>query len=158
MMERSLYRRHIAVFDDPKNAQIFSTLEVVREFVRRGQRVTYVTSTETATRLSPLNATDDTWASVGALDDSPEPAALLRGYFAGDRPDLFVYCANAFPTVASLLTYWKLPAYQLIPADLVEERPRGGETFGDGLCEFLAGFGCSLVPHRRSAPVAAERR
>lgn len=151
MAERTPGRQQIAVLDNPENGQTLPALAVVEEFVRRGNHVTYVTTSEIAARLSLLGATGEAWSVVGLLDDSMEPAASLRGYFLDDRPDLIVYFANASTTAGMLLSGWRVEAFQLADATFGHDDPGPDAPLGD---DFLAGMRLSLVPHGLAAPLA----
>lgn len=147
-MVRQIRRgEHIAILDNPTNGRILPTLAVVEEFVRLGFRVTYVTSTEIASRLALLDPDRESWCAVGFLDDSVEPAATVRGYFDEDQPDLMVYCTNTCATAERLLVNWRVPAAHLTAGVHDGQGSTSGDSLHAHVREFLARHGLSWSPH-----------
>jgi MGT family glycosyltransferase len=120
---------HIAMVSIPEPGHVNPSLEVIRELVRRGHRVTYANdpSYEEIVRgagaeLKPYRSTlpDVAWtddpidALTVFLDDAVAMLPQLRAAYADDRPDLFLYDIAGAPA-RLLAEQWQLPAVQLSP-------------------------------------------
>ncbi|GAA2449925.1 macrolide-inactivating glycosyltransferase [Streptomyces macrosporus] len=124
---------HIAVFGIASAGHVFPSLEVIRELVRRGHRVTYaipesfaevVASTGAEPRIytSTLPTDDpDAWGTEFIdtiepfLDDAIRVLPQLAKAYEGDTPDLVLADIAAYP--ARVLAHrWGVPHVQLSPA------------------------------------------
>ncbi|WP_284045371.1 nucleotide disphospho-sugar-binding domain-containing protein [Paractinoplanes maris] len=115
----------------PFHGHVNPSLEIVRELVRRGHRVTYAndpsfagTVTAAGAELKPYRSTLPPAGTHGTLDpidqltmfldDAIAMLPQLRDAYAEDRPDLFLYDIAGAP--ARLLgEQWGIPATQLSP-------------------------------------------
>ncbi|WP_340562331.1 macrolide family glycosyltransferase [Streptomyces sp. GSL17-111] len=124
---------HIAVFSIPAAGHVHPGLEVLRELVARGHRVTYAVPAEFADSVTAVGAEIRPWTSTLPTDEAPEAwgeelidhlepflddaiQALpqLAAAYAGDEPDLVLYDIAAYP--APVLAHrWGVPAVQLSP-------------------------------------------
>lgn len=103
---------HIAIFNIPKPVHIHPTLSVVSTLVRRGHRVTYVSSKTYATEILGLGGIPLCCPELGSkpenadgtdLDFSPDLAELARAtlsvarpFYDQNPPDLIVYDTLAY--------------------------------------------------------------
>ncbi|MGW2595567.1 macrolide family glycosyltransferase [Streptomyces sp. NPDC001515] len=109
----SRHRAHIAVIGIPAVSHVLPSLEVVRELVARGHRVTYANGPEVADRIeatgaalvpyrSVLPVADNTWpddpiAAMGLfLDDAVQALPQLRAFYDEDPADLYLYDIGAY--------------------------------------------------------------
>lgn len=124
-------RAHIAVVSIPFPGHVNPSIEVVRELVARGHRVTYANDPSYAAvveaagaELKPYRSTlvNGNDGSEGDpidqltlfLDDAVAMLPQLREAYADDRPDLFLY--DIAGAAARLLAeQWGVPAVQLSP-------------------------------------------
>ncbi|MFD0971477.1 macrolide family glycosyltransferase [Plantactinospora endophytica] len=115
----------------PAHGHVNPSLDVVRTLVARGHRVTYANAPTFAevvagagAELKPYASTlpgpDEEWSDDPIdhltlfLDDAIAMLPQLRGAYADDRPDLFLYDIAGAP--ARLLgEEWGIPAIQLSP-------------------------------------------
>jgi MGT family glycosyltransferase len=120
---------HIAMVSIPEPGHVNPSLEVIRELVRRGHRVTYAndpaygeivagTGAELKAYRSTLPGmawTDDPIDGLTVfLDDAVAMLPQLQAAYDDDRPDLFLYDIAGAP--ARLLgQQWGIPAVQLSP-------------------------------------------
>ena len=125
---------HIAMVSIPAHGHVNPSLEVIRELVARGHRVTYANDasfaeaiTGTGAQLVPYTSTlpregapASAWPEDPVdqldvfLDDAMAMLPQLRAAYAEDRPDLFLYdIAGAVARV--LADNWGRPAIQLSP-------------------------------------------
>jgi MGT family glycosyltransferase len=120
---------HIAMVSIPFHGHVNPSLEIIRNLVQRGHRVTYANDPAfaeviegTGAELKPYastlptdggSATDDPIEQLTLfLDDAVAMLPQLRAAYAGDRPDLFLYDIAGAP--ARLLgEQWGIPAIQL---------------------------------------------
>ncbi|MCX2968663.1 glycosyltransferase [Streptomyces sp. JHD 1] len=129
----STRRAHIAMFSIPAAGHVHPSLEVMRELVARGHRVTYAVPAQFAEAVASVGAeprpytsvlpTDDDPAAWGTelidalelfLDDAVQALPQLARAYAGDEPDLVLYDIAAYP--APVLAHrWGVPAVQLSP-------------------------------------------
>ncbi|MCO8274997.1 glycosyl transferase [Actinoplanes sp. TRM 88003] len=166
---------HIAMVSIPFHGHVNPSLEVIRELVRRGHRVTYANDpsfteavTATGAELKPYATTlprADTHGDLDPidqltmfLDDSIAMLPQLRAAYADDRPDLFLYDIAGAP--ARLLgEQWGIPAVQLSPtyvawdgyeqemAPMIEAMRADprGAAYYDRFTEWLAAEGSSAT-------------
>ncbi len=127
-------RTHIAMFSVAAHGHVNPSLEVIRELVARGHRVTYAIPpvfadkvAETGAEVKPWNSTlpspdDDPSAWGSTLLDNVEPflndaiqalPQLIEAY-RGDEPDLVLHDITSYP--ARVLAHrWGVPAISLSP-------------------------------------------
>ncbi|UJB44577.1 macrolide family glycosyltransferase [Streptomyces sp. A1-5] len=124
---------HIAMFSIPAHGHVQPNLDVIRELVDRGHRVTYAVPDAFADLVAATGAEHRPWTSVLPIDENPQswgPDVLdhlepflddavqalpqLAAAYEGDTPDLVLHDSAAFP--APLLAHWwGVPAIQLTP-------------------------------------------
>ncbi|MFB6841727.1 macrolide-inactivating glycosyltransferase [Streptomyces sp. NPDC056361] len=124
---------HIAMFSIAAHGHVNPSLEVIRELVARGHRVSYAVPASFAEKVAATGATPVVYASTLPTDDDPdawgtelidnvEPfladavQALpqLAEAFAEDRPDLVLHDITSYP--APVLAHgWGVPALSLWP-------------------------------------------
>ncbi|MGW0736028.1 macrolide-inactivating glycosyltransferase [Streptomyces sp. NPDC002851] len=126
---------HIAMFSIAAHGHVNPSLEVIRELVDRGHRVTYAIPEAFAEKVAATGAEPKIWRStLPGPDDDPEAwggaelidniepfftdavqalPQLIEAY-EDDRPDLILYDITAYP--ARILAHrWSLPIIQLSP-------------------------------------------
>ncbi|MHA7630145.1 macrolide family glycosyltransferase [Corallococcus sp. M7] len=133
-------RAHIAMVSIPAHGHVNPSLELIRELVSRGHRVTYANDTDFAEAISrtgaelrpyrsllPREGAPDTrWPDdlVGQLDmfldDAMAMLPQLRAAYEHDRPDLFLYDIGC-STARILGENWGIPAVQLSPSSVAWE-------------------------------------
>ncbi|MDI1463963.1 glycosyltransferase [Catellatospora sp. KI3] len=126
---------HIAFFNAPTIGDVFPTLAIVAELVRRGHRVSYATGRARAEAVTAMGATAVPYES--SLPDEADPALAppapedyfgtirsgflreagttfpqLEAVCAADRPDLIVYHTQTF-AARMLAVKHRIPAVQL---------------------------------------------
>ncbi|MER7170294.1 macrolide-inactivating glycosyltransferase [Streptomyces mesophilus] len=124
---------HIAMFSIAASGHVNPSLEVIRELVARGHRVTYAIPASFADKVAAAGAEPKVWDSTLPTDDDPdawgtelidniEPfltdalQALpqLEKLYEGDEPDLVLYDITAYP--ARVLAHrWGVPIVQFSP-------------------------------------------
>lgn len=125
---------HIAMFSIAAHGHVNPSLEVIRELVARGHRVTYAVPpvfadkvAATGAELRPWHSTlpgpDDDPAAWGStlldnvepfLDDAVQALPRLAEAYDGDEPDLVLHDIAAYP--ARVLAHrWGVPAISLSP-------------------------------------------
>ncbi|MEU0672856.1 macrolide-inactivating glycosyltransferase [Streptomyces sp. NPDC006172] len=125
---------HIAMFSIAAHGHVNPSLEVIRELVARGHRVTYAVPPALADKVAGTGAEVVTWHSTlpgpdadpsawGAtlldhverfLDDAIQALPQLAVAYAGDEPDLVLHDITAYP--ARVLAHrWGVPAVSLSP-------------------------------------------
>ncbi|MFH8759018.1 macrolide-inactivating glycosyltransferase [Streptomyces atroolivaceus] len=127
----SIPRAHIAMFSIAAHGHVNPSLEVIRELVARGHRVSYAIPASFAERVAATGAepviytstlpTDpEDWGSEPIdyiepfLDDAVQALPQLVAAFEGDEPDLVLHDITAYP--ARVLAHrWGVPAVQLWP-------------------------------------------
>ncbi|MFF7311414.1 macrolide-inactivating glycosyltransferase [Streptomyces sp. NPDC008137] len=128
-------RAHIAMFSIAAHGHVNPSLEVIRELVARGHRVTYAIPpvfaakvADTGAEVKPWNSTlpspdddPDAWGSElleimePFLDDAIQALPQLIEAYEGDEPDLVLHDIAAYP--ARVLAHrWGVPAISLSPA------------------------------------------
>ncbi|WP_017591636.1 macrolide family glycosyltransferase [Nocardiopsis potens] len=131
MPRRTRRPAHIAMAGIPAVSHVMPSLEVIRELVSRGHRVTYAndprvdglvagTGAEPVHYTSTLPVDDHSWPEDPAaaldvfLDDAIAALPQVRRAYRDDRPDLFLYDIAAYPARV-LAETWGIPAVQLSP-------------------------------------------
>ncbi|MFF8695956.1 macrolide family glycosyltransferase [Streptomyces sp. NPDC015144] len=124
-------RAHIAMIGIPAVSHVLPSLEVIRELVARGHRVTYANSPAVAELIeatgaefvrcdSVLPVADNDWPEdpIGAmgvfLDDAVQALPQLRAVYDPDPADLYLYDIGAFAARA-LAELQNRPLLQLSP-------------------------------------------
>ncbi|MET7741124.1 macrolide-inactivating glycosyltransferase [Streptomyces sp. NPDC005385] len=125
---------HIAMFSIAAHGHVNPSIEVIRELVARGHRVTYAIPPAFAGKVAETGAEPKLWDSTLPTDDDPdawgtelidniEPFLAdalqaepqLAAAYAGDEPDLVLYDITAYP--ARVLAHrWGVPLVQLSPS------------------------------------------
>ncbi|RKH50500.1 glycosyl transferase [Corallococcus sp. AB049A] len=133
-------RAHIAMVSIPAHGHVNPSLELIRELVSRGHRVTYANDAafaepiaRTGAELRPYRSllpqegvTQTRWPDdlVGQLDmfldDAMAMLPQLRAAYEHDRPDLFLYDIGC-STARILGENWGIPAVQLSPSSVAWE-------------------------------------
>ncbi|MFF8593453.1 macrolide-inactivating glycosyltransferase [Streptomyces sp. NPDC015220] len=127
-------RTHIAMFSVAAHGHVNPSLEVIRELVARGHRVTYAIPplfaekvAATGAEVKPWNSTlptpDDDPSAWGStlldyvemfLGDAIQALPQLAHAYEGDEPDLVLHDITAYP--ARILAHrWGVPAVSLSP-------------------------------------------
>ncbi|MEV0025841.1 macrolide-inactivating glycosyltransferase [Streptomyces atroolivaceus] len=127
----SIPHAHIAMFSIAAHGHVNPSLEVIRELVARGHRVSYAipasfaekvaaTGAEPVIYTSTLPTDPEGWGSEPIdyiepfLDDAVQALPQLVAAFEGDEPDLVLHDITAYP--ARVLAHrWGVPAVQLWP-------------------------------------------
>ncbi|MEV0384979.1 macrolide family glycosyltransferase [Nonomuraea sp. NPDC050643] len=124
-------RAHIAMVGIPAVSHVLPSLEIIRELVARGHRVTYAndpavgdliaaTGAELAPCTSVLPVADNNWpddpiAAMGLfLDDAVQALPQLRAAYDHDPADLYLYDIGAYAARALAETQGR-PILQLSP-------------------------------------------
>ncbi|MGS2640656.1 macrolide family glycosyltransferase [Streptosporangium sp. LJ11] len=125
-------RAHIAMVSIPAPGHVNPSIEVIRELVARGHRVTYANDPSFAevitgagaefvpyTSTLPMGDTaewpEDPIAQLDVfLDDAISMLPQLRAAYENDRPDLFLYDIGGY-TARVLAENWDIPLMQLSP-------------------------------------------
>ena len=142
-------RLHIAMVGVPAVSHVLPSLEIIRELVDRGHRVTYANDpvdrvgeliTSTGAELVPFTTTlptgDEEWGDDPIegmdifLDDAINSLPVIRDAYADDRPDLFLYDIGGY-AARVLAINWGIPAVQLSPAYVA------WADYGDTVMEWL---------------------
>ncbi|MFE2235178.1 macrolide-inactivating glycosyltransferase [Streptomyces sp. NPDC059442] len=126
-------RAHIAMFSIAAHGHVNPSLEVIRELVARGHRVSYAVPASFAEKVAATGATPvvytstlptdedpDAWGTElidnvePFLDDAVQALPQLAAAFAGDEPDLVLHDITSYP--APVLAHrWGVPAVSLWP-------------------------------------------
>ncbi|MEU0148009.1 macrolide-inactivating glycosyltransferase [Streptomyces sp. NPDC006288] len=127
----SIPSAHIAMFSIAAHGHVNPSLEVIRELVARGHRVSYAipasfaekvaaTGAEPVVYTSVLPTTAEEWGSElidhfePFLEDAVQALPQLAAAFDGDEPDLVLHDITSYP--ARVLAHrWGVPAVQLWP-------------------------------------------
>lgn len=152
---------HIAVVGVPMVSHVLPSLEIVRELVARGHRVTYANDPATRELIEPTGAElvpctstlpfkDNVWpedpiaASGLFLDDAMAVLPRLRSFYGDDPADLYLYDIGAYAGRA-LAEGQQRPFVQLSPTfvawDGYEEEVRSQFMLLPGALELEARFG-----------------
>ncbi|MGW7098564.1 macrolide-inactivating glycosyltransferase [Streptomyces sp. NPDC054838] len=124
---------HIAMFSIAAHGHVNPSIEVIRELVARGHRVSYAIPASFADKVAETGATPVIWHSTLPTDDEPEAwgselidhlepflddavQALpqLAAAFEDDEPDLVIHDITAYPAVV-LARRWGVPDISLSP-------------------------------------------
>ncbi|MFE9661256.1 macrolide-inactivating glycosyltransferase [Streptomyces sp. NPDC005955] len=126
-------RAHIAMFSIAAHGHVNPSLDVIRELVARGHRVTYAIPPAFADKVAETGAEPKLWNSTLPTDDDPDAwgtelvdnlapffedarqalPQLLAAY-RGDEPDLVLQDITSYP--ARVLAHrWNVPLVQLSP-------------------------------------------
>ncbi|RSS84386.1 macrolide-inactivating glycosyltransferase [Streptomyces sp. WAC06614] len=124
---------HIAMFSIAAHGHVNPSLEVIRELVARGHRVSYAIPPAFADTVAQTGATPvpytstlptdddpDAWGTelidqiTPFLDDAIQALPQLAEAFAGDEPDLVLHDITSYPA-AVLAHRWGVPAVSLSP-------------------------------------------
>ncbi|RSS90844.1 macrolide-inactivating glycosyltransferase [Streptomyces sp. WAC05292] len=124
---------HIAMFSIAAHGHVNPSIEVIRELVARGHRVSYAIPASFAEKVAETGATPVVWTSTLPTDDEPEAwgtelidniepflddavQALpqLAAAFEGDEPDLVLHDITSYPARV-LARRWGVPAVSLSP-------------------------------------------
>jgi MGT family glycosyltransferase len=127
-------RAHIAMFSIAAHGHVNPSLEVIRELVARGHRVTYAIPPVFADKVAETGAEPKIWNSTlpgpdddpsawGStlldnvepfLDDAVQALPQLAAAYEGDEPDLVLHDTASYP--ARVLAHrWGVPAISLAP-------------------------------------------
>nr|WP_026128930.1 macrolide family glycosyltransferase [Nocardiopsis prasina] len=126
-------RLHIAMVGVPAVSHVLPSLEIIRELVDRGHRVTYAndpvdgvgeliasTGAELVRFTTTLPTGDEEWSDDPVqgmdifLDDAINMLPVLRDAYDDDRPDLFLYDIGGY-AARVLGVDWGIPTVQLSP-------------------------------------------
>ncbi|OKI94671.1 glycosyl transferase [Streptomyces sp. CB02058] len=124
-------RAHIAMFSIAAHGHVNPSLEVIRELVARGHRVSYAIPASFAEKVAATGAEPVIYTSVlptepedwgtelidniePFLEDAIQALPQLADAFEGDEPDLVLHDITAYPARA-LAHRWGVPAVQLWP-------------------------------------------
>lgn len=129
----SSQRAHIAMFSIAAHGHVNPSLEVIRELVARGHRVSYAIPASFAEKVAATGAEPVIYTSTLPMDDDPEAWGTemvdnlepfladgtqslpqLAEAFENDRPDLVISDITSYP--APILAHrWGVPYIQLSP-------------------------------------------
>lgn len=124
---------HIAMFSIAAHGHVNPSIEVIRELVARGHRVSYAIPAAFAEKIAETGATPVVYRSTLPTDDDPEAWGTelidnlepflndavqvlpqLAAAFEGDEPDLVLHDITSYP--APVLAHrWGVPAVSLSP-------------------------------------------
>ncbi|MEW2634876.1 macrolide-inactivating glycosyltransferase [Streptomyces sp. NPDC048389] len=126
-------RAHIAVFSIAATGHVNPSLEVIRELVARGHRVSYAIPESFVDRIAetgaepvvykstlPTEGEPEAWGTElidniePFLNDAVQVLPQLAEAFKGDEPDLVVHDITSYPAVV-LAHRWGVPAVSLSP-------------------------------------------
>ncbi|RYZ42164.1 MAG: glycosyl transferase [Myxococcaceae bacterium] len=158
-------RAHIAMVSIPAHGHVNPSLELIRELVSRGHRVTYANDASfadviagTGAELVPYRSTlprpggpEQSWPEDMVsqldmfLDDAMAMLPQLRVAYEHDRPDLFLYDIGC-STARILAENWGLPCVQLSPTFVAWE---GYEQDMASMVEWLRTDPRAVAHHRR---------
>ncbi|MDX2394795.1 macrolide-inactivating glycosyltransferase [Streptomyces sp. DK15] len=124
---------HIAMFSIAAAGHVNPSIEVIRELVARGHRVSYAIPAQYADRIAETGATPVIWNSTLPTEEEPEAwgtelidniepflndavQALpqLAAAFEGDEPDLVLHDITSYPAIV-LARRWGVPCVSLSP-------------------------------------------
>ncbi|MER5933015.1 macrolide-inactivating glycosyltransferase [Streptomyces sp. NPDC002054] len=124
---------HIAMFSIAAPGHVNPSIEVIRELVTRGHRVSYAIPAAFAEKVAETGATPVIYTSTLPTDDKPEAWGTelidhfelflneavqvlpqLAAAFEGDEPDLVIHDITAYPARV-LARRWGVPAVSLSP-------------------------------------------
>ncbi|MEV4754271.1 macrolide family glycosyltransferase [Micromonospora sp. NPDC049559] len=165
-------RTHIAMVGIPAVSHVLPSLEVIRELVARGHRVTYAndpavseliaaTGAELVPCASGLPVADNNWpddpiAAMGLfLDDAVQALPQLRAAYDDDPADLYLYDIGAYaaralaesqgrPIVQLSPTFVAWDGYDEEVAAQLRQLP-GADAYRERFSRWLAGCGASTT-------------
>lgn len=165
-------RAHVAMIGIPAVSHVLPSLEIIRELVARGHRVTYAndpavaglieaTGAEFVPYASVLPVADNDWpedpvAVMGVfLDDAVQALPQLRAVYDRDPADLYLYDIGAYPARV-LAESQDRPLMQLSPTYVGWEgyeeeiaaqlwQLPGADTYRARFTRWLAGCGASTT-------------
>ncbi|MFK4599019.1 macrolide-inactivating glycosyltransferase [Streptomyces pristinaespiralis] len=124
---------HIAMFSIAAPGHVNPSLEVIRELVARGHRVSYAIPASYADRIAETGARPVVYRSTLPTEDEPEAWGTelidniepflndaiqvlpqLAEAFEGDEPDLVIHDITSYPAIV-LAHRWGVPAVSLSP-------------------------------------------
>jgi len=131
MDEHSMRNMHIAIVNLPHPPHVNPTLPIVSVMVRRGYRVTYVTSERFAPQISVLGAEV---VQCSPFTDIPRSTELMLAeitpFYEKHRPDLMIYDFMAL--AGRILAHrWHIRAIQTSPDFVFENRSKLIERISD---------------------------
>ncbi|ORT58005.1 macrolide-inactivating glycosyltransferase [Streptomyces sp. CB03238] len=129
----STERAHIAMFSIAAHGHVNPSIEVIRELVARGHRVSYAIPASFADKIAATGAEPVVYTSTLPTDEDPEAWGTelidniepflndaiqvlpqLAAAFEGDEPDLVIHDITSYP--APVLAHrWGVPAVSLWP-------------------------------------------
>ncbi|OKK04617.1 glycosyl transferase [Streptomyces sp. CB03234] len=129
----STERAHIAMFSIAAHGHVNPSIEVIRELVARGHRVSYAIPASFADKIAATGAEPVVYTSTLPTDEDPEAWGTelidniepflhdaiqvlpqLAAAFEGDEPDLVIHDITSYP--APVLAHrWSVPAVSLWP-------------------------------------------
>src|ERR1035438_10295452 len=175
--------RHILVVSLGATGHIVPTVGLVAELVRRGHRVSYVTTDQftdvlegAGAEVLPYRSTVEPSSTmkvvhplselVRALHENSAIAEVAKSRF-DTLPDLIVYDVMAFLAGRVLSRNWRLPAvmlspviasglfYSTVPA-IAERSPKGGSDDAPSMSEYYLGLGHFIANYGPNLKVTDE--
>ncbi|MEV0320476.1 macrolide family glycosyltransferase [Streptomyces sp. NPDC050658] len=173
-MNRRLSRRpaHVAMVGVPMVSHVLPSLEIIRELVARGHRVTYANDPATRELIEPTGAElvpvtstlpfkDNIWpedpiaASGLFLDDAMAVLPRLRAFYDADPADLYLYDIGAYvgralaegqgrPTLQLSPTYVAWEGYDKEVGAQLAQLP-GADALEARFARWLAGCGATTL-------------
>ncbi|MFF3126632.1 macrolide family glycosyltransferase [Streptomyces sp. NPDC057908] len=165
-------RRHIAMIGSPIVSHVLPGIEVIRELVARGHRVTYADDpivadqiTATGAEFVPCTTTlpvvDNNWpqdaisAMTLFLDDAMQALPQLRAHYDEDPADLYLYDIGSYtgralaeaqgrPLIQLSPTFVAWKGYQEEVGDQLMRLP-GADTYRQKFSSWLAGCGATTL-------------
>ncbi|MBA9050674.1 MULTISPECIES: macrolide family glycosyltransferase [Streptomyces] len=167
-----MFRRHIAMIGSPIVSHVLPGIEVIRELVARGHRVTYADAPNVADLIrstgaefvpcpTTLPVADNDWphdpiaAASLFLDDAMQALPRLRAHYDEDPADLYLYDIGSFagralaeahrrPLVQLSPSYVAWKGYQDEVGDLLNQLP-GADAYRRRFASWLAGCGATTL-------------
>ncbi|WP_327278565.1 glycosyl transferase (plasmid) [Streptomyces sp. NBC_01224] len=165
-------RRHIAMIGSPIVSHVLPGIEVIRELVARGHRVTYADDpivadqiTATGAEFVPCTTTlpvvDNNWpqdpisAMTLFLDDAMQALPQLRAHYDEDPADLYLYDIGSYtgralaeaqgrPLIQLSPTFVAWKGYQEEVGDQLMRLP-GADAYRQKFSSWLAGCGATTL-------------
>ncbi|MEW2131925.1 macrolide family glycosyltransferase [Streptomyces sp. NPDC005435] len=165
-------RAHIAMVGIPAVSHVLPSLEIIRELVARGHRVTYANDPSAAGLITPTGAelvpcastlpvADNEWPedAIGAmslfLDDAIQALPQLRAAYDPDPADLYLYDIGAYaaralaesqgrPLLQLSPTFVAWDGYEEEVASQLRQLP-GADAYQARFARWLAGCGASTT-------------
>lgn len=169
--------RHILVLNIPATGHVMPTVGLAAELVRRGHRVSYVTTDQYAGALEAagvevLRYNDSTTSPASSMMEIANPlvglleglhensviAAAVKARFADTPPDLIAYDPIVYVAGRVLSRNWQLPGVILSPvisssplysvtAAIAERSPKEGNNDAPAMSEYFLGLGRFLADY-----------